>query len=153
MNRLTIPFIFLCVLSPALAAGTFTSEEKASVQQQIREALTAEQEAFTTGGCVAALPYFADREQLFVSNGRSLPSLDAMRKVCSGRPARWAGAETRETLEHLVHATSPSTGYTVSRYRTPDGPTATQIITKIWEKAPEGWRIVHAHESVRSVPD
>ncbi|HEX7706588.1 MAG TPA: hypothetical protein VF701_09040 [Thermoanaerobaculia bacterium] len=143
MNRYTFALmttLAFCLVLPAVA-GDSPAEGSGMVQQQIRKALLAEQEAFAAGGCAGVLAFFGDREPLFVSSGRSLRSLAAMRAHCGERPARWAGVDRRELLRHTVHATSPSTGYTVSHYRMPaaDGKGGSeQIITKIWGKERAG---------------
>ncbi|HUP44049.1 MAG TPA: amidohydrolase family protein [Thermoanaerobaculia bacterium] len=122
-----------------------SAAEKASIEQLIRDALIAEQKAFESGGCAEALVFFADREPLFVGDGRTFASRTALRSRCGQIPQRKPGLP-RRLQQHAVHVLSPLSGYSVTHYRF-DGNDATEVVTKIWEKSGSDWRIVHLHQS------
>ena len=128
----------------AVSASGLPAETAAAAERQIREALAAEQEAFVGKGCEAALAFFGEREPLFVSSGRTLANKAAVRSACGSRSTT---VPRREVQGHQVQVLSPTTGYSVTTYR--GGSEKTQVVTKIWEKGTDGWRIVHAHESAR----
>ena len=54
--------------------------------------------------------------------------------------------DNRETLAEDVYVLSAASAYTITQY--PDG----AIVTKVWNKAGPGWRIVHLHESFSGKP-
>lgn len=134
------------VSSTPLAAAELTAASAAAVEQEIRSALLAEQRALTSGGCDAALAFFAEREPLFVSNGKTMATKAAVRSSCGATMP--SGAPRRELQGHQVHVLSPVAGYSVTTYRFKSG--STQVVTKIWEKGDTGWRIVHSHISETS---
>lgn len=128
----------------AQAGGIPAPERRAAIEQEVRDTLGAEQRALAAEGCEGALAFFADREPLFVVNGRTMPTKLAVRSGCGGKKP--AAPSDRELQHHAVQVLSETTAYSVSSYRGKTG--AIQVVTKIWEKGGEGWRIVHAHESV-----
>ena len=135
--------IIAVLVAAAAAGGALPAEKAAEVEREVRETLAAEQQALVERGCEGALAFFRDRSPLFVSNGRTRANKGALLSVCTANPPAPTGP--REPRGHEVQVLSPTSAYSVSTYRRADA--AVQIVTKIWEKGPDGWRIVHAHES------
>ncbi|MFU8831840.1 MAG: amidohydrolase family protein [Wenzhouxiangella sp.] len=138
----------------ASAKTPLDPEERATIELAIREAIGAEQRAFETGGCPAALEFFADWQPLFVVNGRTLPGKAALRALCERLPMD-RGGPGRKLQHHTVHVLSPRAGYSVTHYTTGASPDtddagAAQVVSKVWVKTGPSWQIVHFHESVAS---
>ena len=145
MYGIAVVVIVGMVLSAAPgSAGTLPPRQAAAVEQEIRDALLAEQRALLAGGCEAALAFFSEREPLFVSNGRTMATKAAVRSNCGSTPP--AGEGPRRDLQgHEVQVLSSASGYSVTTYRAKNG--RAQVVTKIWEKGNGGWKIVHTHIS------
>ena len=131
-------------LASVSQAESLTPEVKAAIGQEIRDSLAAEQKALVSGGCDAAVAFFREREPLFVANGKAMGTRAALKASCEASVPPREGAK-RELQHHAVQVLSPTNGYSVTTYRGGNG--QAQVVTKIWEKSSDGWRIVHAHLS------
>ncbi|MCA1732344.1 MAG: DUF3225 domain-containing protein, partial [Acidobacteria bacterium] len=76
--------------------------------------------------------------------GRTMGTRAALKASCEASVPPREGAK-RELQHHAVQVLSPTNGYSVTTYRGDNG--KAQVVTKIWEKSSDGWRIVHAHLS------
>lgn len=115
-------------------------------------ALDAEQAAFAAADCTVAMGYFADWEPLFVVSGRTMnrPQLVQMcTRMAGPRPG-----PPRELVSHAVHVLSAGAAFSVTHYSVrrpgPDGnrSAVAQVVTKVWVRIDDGWRIAHLHESI-----
>lgn len=135
------------------------AESVAAIEREVREALEAEQRAFVAGECVAAT-FFSDDPFLFVVGGRTIQIKEAPAggRVCESRAANQGTRPRRTTERHDVHVLGPTTAYTVTHYANQvtqsDGTTASypSVVTKIWARQGDTWRIVHFHESSGQAP-
>jgi ketosteroid isomerase-like protein len=134
------------------------SEDLVAIEWEVLEALEAEQRAFVTGDCVMAR-FFSDDPFLFVVGGRAIQieGAPAGGRTCERRAAN-PDRRPRTTERHDVHVLGPNEAYTVTHYANqvtrPDGAIATypSVVTKIWARQGDTWRIVHFHESEGQPP-
>jgi ketosteroid isomerase-like protein len=107
--------------------------------------------------CDAGLAPIGDREPIFVGNGYALDTRSELVDMCAQMVAARTGAEF--DIEDIdAHVLSPDAAYVVRRgdytiHGTDDTSTTVYLImTTIWHREPDGWRMVHLHESVRMPP-
>lgn len=131
------------------AAG---SESTASVEQEVREALLAEQRAFAAGDLETVQTYFSDDPVPFVVDGCMRGDKEAL-PACGPMAANRSKRARRSTERHDVHVLGPNAAHTITHYAyeitRPDGVVASypSRVTKIWRRQGDAWRIVHVHES------
>ncbi len=104
--------------------------------------------------CDAADARIGDREPAFVSNGLVVRTRAELAQLCEGMLAPRSGAEF--AIEHLTaNVLSNETAYVVRegdytiRFKDGSSETAYLVMTTIWNRGPDGWKMVHLHESVR----
>lgn len=107
--------------------------------------------------CDTGMALIGDREPIFVANGRALDTRAELVEIC----AQMVGGRTSAEfdIEDIdAHVLSADAAYVVRRgdytIHGMDGTSNTVylIMTTVWHREPEGWKMVHLHESVRMPP-
>lgn len=151
-------FLVLCLFVFLSASLTYAQEtamqEAAEIRAEINHLHTMEQEAFKKGDCEKTISFF-DENVTFYANGRRAPSLEFILSFCKQIPRPF---EESGTISDTTFVLSEKSAYTLRRieFMPEDESTDSfnrEIITKIWSKTPAGWKIVHFHSSVSSVPN
>ena len=110
--------------------------------QELVEMNRLEQKAFVEGECEELLDLLADGISFYV-NGRKMTK-DAVGIFCERIPRPFPGSGEEQTQ---VHAVSPNAGYVVKTMTFPGTPRV-EVVTKIWSKGPDGWKMRHFQSTV-----
>ena len=140
--------------APPDAASPATT---AAVEREVREALLAEQRAFLAGDRETVRAFLSADPFPFVVDGCMRGDEDAL-PPCGSMFANPGKRPRRSTERHNVYVLGPNAAYTITHYANhntrPDG-TITRypsVVTKIWARQGDAWRIVHFHESLAQPP-
>lgn len=145
--------LLLLLLVPALAAAG--SDTLATAKAEILPLFEAMQAAANAHDAEKHVSYYArDPDLLFVINDRSIVGYDALLK----QQREWwqdGGTDVVYTVVGEPQFGMPAPGlvmttyFLTSRRTMSDGTTRNTRfgITALWQRRPEGWRIIHAHES------
>ena len=103
------------------------------------------------------MPEVGDLDPLFVSNGTVVRTFSELSEVCAAMVAPRTGA-VFDADRITAHVLSPEAAmvvregnYTVN-YRERDAETVYMVMTTVWQRGPEGWKMVHLHESTPHQP-
>ena len=146
---------FAMLLGVLLAGSASAATPPVSVQQQIKTLSDDMARAANAHDTDRYMALFAhDPNLVFAINGRVIHGWDALH----AQQLKW----WRNGKSDVVYTQSGATGFmpldadavvttqTLSSRRTgPDGKISTGsfVVTSIWKKLPQGWRIVYGHES------
>ena len=146
---------FAMLLGVLLAGSASAATPPVSVQQQIKTLSDDMARAANAHDTDRYMALFAhDPNLVFAINGRVIHGWDALH----AQQLKW----WRNGKSDVVYTQSGATGFmpldadavvttqTLSSRRTgPDGKLSTGsfVVTSIWKKLPQGWRIVYGHES------
>lgn len=154
MNKILLVLCSLFFLSSSLiSAQELTLKEISSIQAEIKELDAMEQEAFKQGDCEKTISYF-DKNITFYANGRIAPSLEFILNFCKQipRPFNQTGM-----ISDSIYVLSENVVYTLRQieFEPEEGADSfkRELVTKIWHKTSQGWRIKHFHSSVNSLPN
>lgn len=147
--------LLLAVLSFAGIAAVHARDRAMTAQQQVQAALDGMEQAANAHDTDRYMAFFAHRPELvFAFNGEVIHGWDALR----AKQLEWwqhgksdavytetGKAEFLTLADGLLVTTSPL----AARRTLADGTTSTGqfVVTSIWKKLPQGWRVVYAHES------
>ena len=139
----------------AVHAGDRASGRAAAAQQQVQSALDGMERAANAHDTDRYMAFFAHRPELvFAFNGEVIQGWDALH----AKQLEWwqhgksdavysetAKARFMPLADDLIVTTSPL----AARRTLADGTTSAShfVVTSIWRKLPQGWRVVYAHES------
>lgn len=155
MKRISSCVIIACVLLPAMASGQVTSKVSRAVERQLVPLMTetiAAANSHDTDRFLAT--YVHDSTLVFVFNGEVILGIDSVRtlqlkwwnngksdvKYRQSGPLRFtvlAPDAAVVTMALVASRTLASGQKTSSRFAVMD----------VWQKRPDGWRIVRVHES------
>lgn len=133
--------LLICVFSTGANALADDSELQAA-REQLTEVDRAEQEAFVEGDCEELLDLLAD-DISFHLNGRKLTK-DAVGNFCRRVPRPFPETGEKRTR---IEVLSPDAGYVVRTMDFPGTPRV-EVVTKIWRKRADGWKMVHFQSTV-----
>ncbi len=150
--------LFLLSVSalPALShAHSLTDEVEAAVRAKVEEQHRQEQKAFIEGDCETVVSFYSDQATIY-ANGRRNDSLQAFRAFCSRIPRPFTREGKPPEITNNFYVLSENAAHFV---RTIDFEPADEespafkreVVTKVWQKTNDGWKIVHFHSSVHSV--
>ena len=151
MKLYLIVLITILANFTAIKAQDMTSKQVQSIKAIISYQHQQEQKAFLEGDCDKVLSFF-DQNVQFYAAGRKAPSWEFIGKFCQQIPRPFP--ETGE-IKDEIHVTSPTTAYLVRTIDLAENPDSKEfkkeVITKIWQETPDGWKIVHFHSSVNTI--
>jgi len=102
--------------------------------------------------CEEGLARVGDREPVFVTDARVVRTADALRDLCEDMVAGREGAHF-EIDDRTANVLSGDAAFVVREgeytIRRVDGTSSTirLVMTTVWHRGDEGWRMVHLHES------
>lgn len=131
--------ICVCLSGAPAFAG---QPEFEAAHQELTEMNRLEQEAFVAGNCGELLDLLAD-DISFYANGREMTK-DAVGIFCGRIPRPFPATGEARTL---VQAVSPDAGYVVKTMTFP-GTSRVEVVTKIWRKGADGWKMEHFQSTV-----
>ncbi|MTI20748.1 hypothetical protein E1176_06925 [Fulvivirga sp. RKSG066] len=145
MTRLIV-FLYLLLISSTAIAQNFTQKEKEKIKQEIEQLSAAEQNAFEIGECEKVADFF-DEDVVFYAAGRKAPSVQFIQNFCSRipRPFEKAGEITED-----IYVMSPSVVHTIKVIELAEKKQR-EVVTKIWHKTTDGWKIIHFHSSINQL--
>ena len=135
------------------ANAQLSAEEKEKIKLEIIELNKQEREAFTNGECDKVISFF-DKNVSFYANGRKVPSLEFVHSFCKRikRPFE-KGAEINDQVYVLSESVVNNVKYIELPITSADDKTRNvEVVTRIWKKTADGWKIVHFHSSVSAIP-
>jgi uncharacterized protein (TIGR02246 family) len=156
--------MFRCILGLALAGGLISADLHAQVLSDLqRETIRAEIEAiqdqrnkaFVDGDCERVVELF-DENVTFYTRGRRVPSLQAVLNFCRQIERPFPETAARRTR---INVLSDDAAYIIQNFEFPsdgaDGVSVMvhEVITSIWSKGSDGWKIVHFHVSIDPIQD
>jgi len=139
MRSLILLSIVVCLLGAPAIADELEFE---AAHQELIEMNRLEQEAFVAGNCEELLDLLAD-DISFYANGREMTKA-AVGVFCERIPRPFPG--TGET-QLRIQAVSPDAGYVVKTMTFPGTPRV-EVVTKVWRKGDDGWRMEHFQSTV-----
>ena len=110
--------------------------------QELVEMNRLEQAAFVEGECEELLGLLAD-DISFYANGRKMTK-DAVGVFCERIPRPFPAPGEEQSR---VQALSPEAGYVVKTLTFP-GTSRVEVVTKIWRKGSNGWKMRHFQSTV-----
>lgn len=141
----------LIACAPA-APAEFTEADAQAVRDTVTTLENAMNLAVDGLDCDGGLAHMRGREPVFIGNARVVRTDAAVREMCSAMVAPRTGATfVMDTL--TAHALSADAAYVVREgsytIDFKEGPSQTMrlVMTTIWERHAEGWRMSHLHES------
>jgi len=149
------PLLLLALLALA-GCSPPESGPTAAELQAVRDTVLRLEEAMNSAidalDCDAGLAHVGDREPIFVGMGHALRTADELREMCEEMVAGRAGAHfdiddrTANALSRDAAFVVREGDYTIDRN---DGtsPTIHLVMTTVWHRGDDGWRMVHLHES------
>ena len=149
MHRTLIPTTAV-VLASLLAACTSPPERPTASLPEIRAALTASADAFNRGDLDGHLAIYVEDATMMTGNGPR-PGRD---RIKAGFSTKYFGPDGRPfqqlAFDSLaVHPLGSDHAYVTARWSLGGGgrPDLGGWFTLIWERRPEGWRVLHDHTS------
>lgn len=148
-----------CILGVALLGGLISTDVHAQVLSDVqRDTISAEiqalqdqrNQAFVEGDCERVVELF-DESVTFYTRGRHVPSLQAVLNFCRQVERPFSEAAVRRTR---INALSENAAYIIQNFEFPsdraDGDIVMmhEVITSIWSKGRDGWKVVHFHVSI-----
>ncbi len=141
---------------PALGqTKTLTDEVKAVVRAEIEEQHKREQKAFIEGDCDMVASFYSDKATRY-ANGRLITSLEEGREYCKRIPRPFGEKGARSKISDNFYVQSENAAYFIRTidFESADDVSSTykrEVVTKVWQKTIDGWKIVHFHSSVHSI--
>ena len=133
----------LLILVSAIAISGFAGEaDLEATHRELTEMNRLEQEAFAAGRCEELLDLLAE-DISFYANGRPMTK-EAVGAFCERIPRPLPGSGEQETR---VRAVSPDAGYVIKTMTFP-GTSRVEVVTKIWSRGVDGWKLEHFHSTV-----
>ena len=135
-------------------AEAMPDAERDAILAEIMELDEIRRQAMREGDCEKLVTFFDDQFSFYV-NGREFPSLDAIVEGCRQIPRPFP---PEESITDEFYLLSEKAVYNLivlefEPLREGFGDLAREVITRIWNKTDQGWRIVHMHVSINEVPD
>ncbi len=149
MNYLTKwTFVFYVFF---LSANGFAQEDNLeSVKTEIQQMNEKEQYAFINGNC-EELMTLMDKNITFIINGRKAPNKGFIMNMCQKMPRPFGKPALSDTK---IYALTKDSGYVVRMMELAkdDGIIyRKEVITKIWIRTKNGWKMTHLHSTVKDV--
>jgi len=146
------PLLLLACACARPAPAPPGDAEAAALRDSVLALETAMNGAVDRGDCATGLGFIGDRRPLFVSGGHVVRTHAALLAMCGTMVAPRAGA-TFATDSVAAHLLGRDAVYVVReglytvRYRDGHARVEHLVMTTIWERGADGWRMVHLHES------
>ncbi|MGK7391060.1 MAG: nuclear transport factor 2 family protein [Candidatus Cyclobacteriaceae bacterium M2_1C_046] len=144
---------FLLFSSTTILFAQLPESRINEIRSEVAMVHAKEQKAFKKGDCDVVVTFF-DPKVTFYANGRHIPSLEALRNLCTRitRPF-----ETNERINTNINVLSETSAYSVRVIEFPpqeEGENRKrEVVTKVWYKGEEGWKIVHFQSSISEIPN
>jgi ketosteroid isomerase-like protein len=153
-----------CILGVVLLGGLISTDLNGQVMSDVqRETISAEIEAiqnqrnqaFVEGDCERVVELF-DERVTFYTRGRHVPSLQTVLNFCRQVERPFPETAVRRTR---INALSENAAYIIQNFEfasdSADGESVMmhEVITSIWSKGSDGWKIVHFHVSIDPIPN
>lgn len=165
LAKITPSFFYLTLLLLLLVSTiptpgqtqTLSEEAEATVLAEIEEQHRQEQNAFIEGDCEKVVSFYSDEATIY-ANGRRIDSLQAFRKFCSMIPRPFRDEGEPSNISDSFHVLSENAAHfvrTINFQPSNDDPRSFrgEVVTKVWSRTNDGWKIVHLHSSVHPVSD
>ncbi len=135
---------------------TLAKEIQAQVKAEIETQHRQEQEAFIKGDCDKVASFYSDEATRYL-NGR-LTSPEEGREFCNKipRPFTREGQPPKITDNFYVLSDNAAHFVRTIDFEPTDNESPAfkrEVVTKVWEKLNDEWKIVHFHSSVHSILD
>lgn len=130
----------ILILVPCVGAADELGLE--ATHRELEEMNRLEQRAFIDGDCDALAEFLAD-DVTFYMNGRKVPKAGVL-EFCEHLPRPFPGSPDENTT---FVALAPDAGYVVKVMKFPERG-GIEVVTKIWGKQADGWKIRHFQSTV-----
>lgn len=153
MKTLLLSLLTLLIVPiSALQAQPLTDEVRETVLAEIESLHNQEQKAFIEGDCGKVISFY-DKNATIYTRGGQMPSLEVFRSFCKQIPRPF---DDQGKMDDKFIVLSEKSAYFLRTIDIKSDKEKTsaikrEIITKIWGKTPEGWKILHFHSSVHTV--
>jgi ketosteroid isomerase-like protein len=150
-----ILFSLLTVITlPAMSfAQSLADEIEEAVRAEVLEQHRLEQKAFIEGDCETVISFYDDEATIYREGRRvEMPEiLEFCKKV--PRPFRSEGGPHISDSFYVLSENAAHFVRTIDLEPADDNPSSfkREVITKVWFKTANGWKIVHFHSSVHSI--
>ncbi len=142
---------FLYIIFSLSATGFAQEENLESVRAEIQQMNEKEQYAFINGNC-EELMSLMDKNITFIINGRKAPSKGFFMNMCQKMPRPFDKPALSDTK---IYVLTKDSGYVVKMIELAKDGTIyrKEVITKIWKKTKDGWKMTYLHSTVKDVID
>jgi len=138
--------VFLIAFSGLICAQDNSLE---LVKLEVKKATLKEQQALKNGDCETLLSMMDDKIT-FYANGRPAAPKNMIGVFCKNLPRPFSEL-TSDSLD--VYALTQNSAYVVRKieYNKNDKTKIKEVVTKIWRKSGDGWKMIHLQSTVKEV--
>lgn len=132
-------------------------EDKLAIQAEIEEHHKREQTAFIEGDCDTVSSFYSEEATRYL-NGKPITSQEEAKEFCSKIPRPFSAKGVRPKISDNYYILSENAAHFVRTidFEPADDNSPTfkrEVVTKVWSRTNDGWKIVHFHSSVHSISD
>ena len=143
-----IIYFLICFLGFVINISA-QEETLADVKSQIIELSEIEINAFKNGDCETVINLFAD-DLTFFANGRKAPSKEMILNFCKRVPRPFEKPTLIET-EYIPISVNSAYVIRIMEFSKETKVYKKEIVTKIWVKGINGWKITHLHSTIKEI--
>lgn len=142
------------VLAVGVCVGCADGQDAAGLRAEVLVAEAAMNLAIDGRDCVGGLDAMRDSDPLFVSNANVVKTKDALAVMCGQMVAVRTsavftiGTRTATILSDVAALVVREGSYAI-HFTDGTSQTMDTVITTVWSRDDDGWRMVHLHESYR----
>lgn len=154
-DRLLVEYI-IDALSDASHAQPSGDDFEAAVRTEVEEQHRREQKAFIEGDCDTVASFYSDEATRYLA-GRRVSLLEAL-EFCKSLPRPFGQRYGSPEISDAFQVLSDNAVYfirTIDFQPSDDDPHSfkREVVTKVWKKSNDEWKIVHFHSSVHSISE
>lgn len=142
-------FFSVFFLTVVFFSASAQEENLNAVKTEIIEVSDAETQAFISGDCDKVVSLMDDNIT-FHANGRKAMSKEEIKSFCNSIPRPFSEPISFDTKFYPL---TKNSGYSIRMMELNDEHRGhvKEIVTKVWKKGKEGWRMVHFHNTVKPI--
>lgn len=125
--------------------GCAQEDQSESVLAEIQQMNEKEQKAFINGDCEELLNLMDDNITFFI-NGNKAPSKDFIMNMCQKMPRPFNQNGEHDTKFYVLTEDSGFVVKTIN-FDKDEGNLKNEVVTKIWKKTKDGWKMTHLHST------
>lgn len=156
MIRCILAVVFLGgLISTDLSGQVLSDVQRETISAEIEAIQNQRNQAFVEGDCERVVELF-DERVTFYTRGRHVPSLQAVLNFCRQVERPFSETAVRRTR---INVLADNAAYVIQNFEfasdSAEGGSVMmhEVITSVWSKGRDGWKVVHFHVSIDPVPN